>query len=106
MNPDLTLALEFLEGNCRPVALTASPLQRALRGEIVGIDAALGASHCWRAYHWCNTVLCVGQQALCLWRLACTRNGGSRPCVLWRRQSKRAETWVGYVCLTTRSSGR
>jgi uncharacterized protein (TIGR00369 family) len=44
MNPDLALALEFLEGNCRPLALTASPLQQALRGEIVGIDAAMGGA--------------------------------------------------------------
>jgi uncharacterized protein (TIGR00369 family) len=42
MNPDLALALEFLNGNGQPLALSASPLQAALEGEILEIDSALG----------------------------------------------------------------
>ena len=44
MNPDLALALEFLKGDGQPLALTASPLQKALKGEILQIDPGLGSA--------------------------------------------------------------
>ena len=44
MNPDLALALEFLKGNGQPLALTASPLQQVLKGEILEIDPTLGSA--------------------------------------------------------------
>ena len=44
MNRDLALAREFMQGDGRPLALDASPLQRALKGEILQIDAKRGCS--------------------------------------------------------------
>ena len=44
MNPDLALALEFLKGDGRPLALTASALQKLLKGEILEIDPDLGSA--------------------------------------------------------------
>ena len=44
MNADLALIQEFLRDPTRPLPMTASPLQRRLRGEILAIDAKLGRS--------------------------------------------------------------